>query len=81
MAKKFFPDYTSLDPLQKITLGGIGSFLLMLILPKSVKLFIRYGFAGIAKNIVILVIAGLVSQKLANWIVEYDATSSERPTE
>ena len=79
MLKKLFPNYSSMDPIKKITWGSLGSFLLVLILPKSTKFFIRYWFAGIAKNLVILVLAGLLSQKVANKIIEYDST--QRPTE
>ena len=81
MEKKIFPDYSSMDPIKKLTLGGIGSFLLMLMLPKSIKFFIRHGFAGIAKNIVVIFIAGLLSQKAVNWIVQNEPTPPQQPTE
>ena len=81
MLKKFFPNPSSIDPVKKIAWGGLGSFLMMLMLPKSTKFFIRHWFAGIAKNMVILVIAGLLSQKVANKIIEHDFTPPKRPAE
>ena len=74
MLKKFFPDYTAISAAKKAALGSLGSFLLVLLLPKSTKFFIQHWFAGIAKNLLIMVLAGLVSQKIANKIIEYDSS-------
>ena len=67
-------------PLKKLAMGGLGSFLLVLILPKSFRLFIRYGFAGLAKNMLYIVLAGLLTQKIADWLVK-DAPLSKRSSE
>ena len=80
MEKKKLFSKSSQEPLKKLLLGGLGSFLVVLILPKSFRLFTRYWFAGLAKNMLYIILAGLLTKKIADWLVK-DATISKRSTE
>ncbi|MFK7845695.1 MAG: hypothetical protein AB8G77_10365 [Rhodothermales bacterium] len=64
----------SKNTLEKILFGGIGSFLLVLLFPKGVKYFFRNMFAEIVSAFVTIMLAGLLTQKLAEKITSDKTT-------
>ena len=58
--------------------GGIGSFLMVLLFPQGVRYFFKHMFARLIRDLVIVVLAGLLTQKVAETIVRY-ARPAQRP--
>lgn len=56
------------NTLEKIAIGGIGSFLLVLLFPRGVRYFFKNMFAEIVAAIVSIILAGLLTEKLFNKI-------------
>ena len=54
--------------LEKILLGGIGSFLLVVLFPHGIRYFFRNIFAELVSALVSIILAGLLTQKLADKI-------------
>jgi hypothetical protein len=61
-----------------MALAGIGSFLLVLLFPQGLKYFFRNWFAEIVRDIVVIALAGLISQKFAETLTQH-AKSTKRP--
>ena len=64
----------SKNTLEKILLGGIGSFILVLLFPHGVKYFFRNMFAEMVQAIVTIVLTALITQKLAERITQSNKT-------
>ncbi len=58
------------NTIEKILLGGIGSFLLVLIFPHGVRYFFKNMFAEIVRNIVVVMLTGLLTNKLFEKVSE-----------
>ncbi len=56
--------------IEKVILGGIGSFFLVVLFPHGVRYFFRNMFAEIVSAAVTIILAGLLTQKLAEKITE-----------
>ena len=56
------------NTLEKLFLGGIGSFLLVLLFPNGVRYFFKNMFAGIVSGLVTIILAGLLTEKLFNKV-------------
>lgn len=80
MPKKHTLSKQSQKKLKKAAYGGLGSFIMVLLFPKSFKVFMRYFFADLAKNTLYIVLAGLLTNKIANWLIK-DAPFSKRSSE
>lgn len=57
--------------LNTIAAGGVGSFLMVLLFPQGVKYFFKNWFAQLVRDIVIVALSGLLTQKLAENITRY----------
>ncbi len=58
--------------LEKILLGSIGSFLLVILFPKGVRFFFRNIFAEFVSTFVTVMLAGLFTQKLFEQVSKKD---------
>ncbi len=61
--------------LKKALWSGLASFLLALIFPKGFRFFVHHGFASLVKNVVYVVLSGLLTQKFADWILSDDEST------
>ncbi len=66
------------NSLEKVALGGITSFLLVIFFPHGFKYFFRNWFAEIVKSIVLISLAGLFTQKIADAIA-HNGRSPQQP--
>ena len=73
--RKASPDRT----VAKIAAGGIGSFLMVLFFPQGVKYFFKHWFADLVRDIVVVTLAGLLTQKFAE-ILSRHASPTKRPS-
>ena len=58
------------NTIEKVLLGGIGSFFLVLLFPQGVRYFFRNVFAGMIHAVVTIVLSGLLTQKLFENITQ-----------
>lgn len=58
------------NTVEKVLLGGIGSFFLILLFPQGVRYFFRNVFAGLIHAIVTILLSGLLTQKLFEKITQ-----------
>ena len=59
--------------------GGIGSFLMVLFFPRGIKYFFKNWFALLVRDIVVVSLTGLITQKLAD-IFSRHARPTQRPS-
>ena len=64
--------------LAMVLAGGIGSFFMVLFFPKGVKYFFKNWFAFLVRDIVIVSLTGLITQKLAD-IFSQRARAAQQP--
>lgn len=67
------------NSLEKVALGGIASFLLVVLFPHGIKYFFRNWFAEIVKSIVLISLAGLFTQKIADTVARNARTPQQPP--
>ena len=65
-------EHKSQYTLEKILLGSIGSFLLVILFPKGVRFFFRNIFAEFVSTFVTVMLAGLFTQKLFDQVSRKD---------
>ncbi len=68
------------NTIEKVLLGGIGSFFLVLLFPQGVRYFFRNIFAGMVQAVVTIVLSGLLTQKLFERITDKQTTPFGKDT-
>ena len=58
------------NTIEKVLLGSVGSFFLVLLFPQGVRYFFRNIFAGLVQAVVMIVLSGLLTEKLFKRITE-----------
>ena len=66
------------NTINKILLGGIGSFLLVIFFPQGARYFFKNIFAGLISSFVTIILAGLLTDKLVEQIARKDQPLNKR---
>ncbi len=67
------PRHALSDPIVKWLLGFFGAVFGFLLLPKTLKYFVRRFVLGTLGEVVVIVLTGLLTEKMVDWIGKDDA--------